>query len=97
MCRWPPALLHATVDRLYDVMQPKSYVLAFFNANEKLPKVPSYNFRLLDHKTIQLSDRGMRPTGQVFNNRNLEKLFGKFESVKFFLTRDSLREVIVGR
>jgi hypothetical protein len=33
----------------------------------------------------------------VFNNRSLEKLFGKFESVKFFLTRDNLREVIVRR
>jgi hypothetical protein len=27
----------------------------------------------------------------------LEKLFGKFESVKFFLTREQLREVIVKR
>ena len=54
-------------------------------------------FRILDNKTIQLSERGMRPAGQVFNNRNLEKLFGKFESVKFFLTRDNLREVIVRR
>ena len=92
-----PALLGATVERLYDVMQPKSYILAFFNSNEKAPLVPSYNFRLLDNKTIQLSDRGMRPSGQVFNNRSLERLFGKFESVKFFLTRDSLREVIIRR
>jgi hypothetical protein len=44
-----------------------------------------------------LAERGMRASGQVFNNRNLEKLFGRFESVKFFLTKDSLREVIVRR
>jgi hypothetical protein len=31
----------------------------------------------------------------LFNNRSLEKLFGGFESVKFFLTKDRLREVIV--
>jgi hypothetical protein len=31
----------------------------------------------------------------LFNNRNLEKLFGRFDSVKFFLTREQLREVIV--
>ena len=54
-------------------------------------------FRIADNKTIVLSERGVRPAGQVFNNRNLEKLFGKFESVKFFLTRESLREVIVRR
>jgi hypothetical protein len=38
----------------------------------------------------------MRPV-QYFNNRNLEKLFQKYQSVKFFLTRDHLREVIVRR
>ena len=92
-----PALLNATVDRLADVMRPKSYLLAFFTANDKVSEVQSYAFRLVDHKTILLTERGTRPSGQVFNNRNLEKLFGKFESVKFFLTRESLREVIVRR
>jgi hypothetical protein len=92
-----PALLNAAVERLYDVMKPSSYLLAFFTAKEQATEVPSYAFRILDNKTIVLSDRGSRPTGQVFNNRNLEKLFGKFDSVKFFLTRESLREVIVRR
>jgi hypothetical protein len=92
-----PALLTATVERLSDVMRPKSYLLAFFTANEKVSEVQSYSFRLVDNKTILLTERGMRASGQVFNNRNLEKLFGKFESVKFFLTRESLREVIVRR
>ena len=86
-----------TVERLADVMRPKSYLLAFFTANEKVSEVQSFAFRLVDHKTILLAERGMRPSGQVFNNRNLEKLFGKFESVKFFLTRENLREVIVRR
>ena len=36
----------------------------------------------------------IRPA-QLFNNRSLEKLFGKYESVKFFLTRERLREVII--
>jgi hypothetical protein len=92
-----PALLNATVERLYDVMRPKSYLLAFFTATEKALEVSSHSFRIGDSKTIVLTERGTRPAGQVFNNRNLEKLFGKFESVKFFLTRESLREVIVRR
>lgn len=92
-----PALLTATVERLYEVMRPKSYLLAFFTASERMVEVPSYAFRIVDNKTIHLTDRGTRPAGQVFNNRNLEKLFGKFASVKFFLTRESLREVIVRR
>jgi hypothetical protein len=92
-----PALLTATVERLYEVMRPKSYLLAFFSASERVTEVPSYLFRIVDNKTIHLTERGMRPTGQVFNNRNLEKLFGKFGSVKFFLTRENLREIIVRR
>jgi len=92
-----PALLNATVERLYDVMRPKSYLLAFFTATERVLQAPSHSFRIADNKTIALTERGIRPAGQVFNNRNLEKLFGKFESVKFFLTRENLREVIVRR
>jgi hypothetical protein len=41
--------------------------------------------------------RAQRRPAQVFNNRSLEKLFQDFQSVKFFLTRDRLREVIVRR
>lgn len=92
-----PALLAATVERLYDVMRPGAYLLAFFTAAERAAEVPSYAFRIADNKTVLVTDRGMRSTGQVFNNRSLEKLFGKFESVKFFLTRENLREVIVRR
>jgi hypothetical protein len=39
----------------------------------------------------------MRKPSQPFNNRAIEKLFHEFGSVKFFLTRDHLREVIVRR
>ena len=92
-----PPLLTATVDRLYEVMRPSAYLLAFFTAVERATDVPSYAFRIVDNKTISVTDRGVRSAGQVFNNRTLEKLFGKFDSVKFFLTRENLREVIVRR
>jgi hypothetical protein len=91
------ALLTATVDRLAEIMRPKSYLLAFFTVNDKVQEVASYGFRIQDSKTLLVTDRGMRPTGHVFNNRSLEKLFGQFESVKFFLSRENLREVIVRR
>jgi hypothetical protein len=91
------ALLTATVDRLEHIMRPQAYLLAFFTVNDKVQEVASYSFRILDSKNLLVTDRGMRPTGHVFNNRSLEKLFGRFESVKFFLTRENLREVIVRR
>ena len=90
-----PALLAATIDRLRRIVRPHSYLLAFFHSDDKLEAVPFYNFRIQDLRTLLVSQHGMRRPAQLFNNRSLEKLFVRFESVKFFLTRERLREVIV--
>lgn len=92
-----PPLLQETVDRLFHVLRPGSALLAFFHADEKANLVPLYHYRIVEKKTLSLTSRGERKSAQYFNNRSLEKLFQKFNSVKFFLTRDHLREVIVRR
>jgi len=93
-----PALLSATADRLFHILKPKGYLLAIFHSADRKHNVPCYTFRIQDPRTLQVSRQGERAAShQLFNNRSLEKLFHKFESVKFFLTRDSLREVIVRR
>ncbi len=46
---------------------------------------------------LHLAQREMRRPVQLFNNRAIERLFQQFQSVKFFLARDNLREVIVRR
>jgi len=90
-------LLQDTVDRLFHIMRPQSYLLAFFHAEEKADTIPLYSYRIVESKVLSLTPRGQRKPAQYFNNRSLEKLFQKFNSVKFFLTRDHLREVIVRR
>ena len=90
-------LLAATVERLFRIIKPGSYLFAVFQAQEKAESVPQYSFRIQDSKTLLVADRGLRKPEQVFNNRSLEKLFSGFESLKFFLSRDKLREVIVRR
>jgi hypothetical protein len=90
-----PALLAAVVERLHLIVRPKSYLLAFFHSDDKLEAVPLYTFRIQDVNSLQVAQQGMRRPAQLFNNRSLEKLFGRFESVKFFLAKDRLREVIV--
>jgi hypothetical protein len=57
--------------------------------------VPCYTFHIAQLNSLEIVRQGMRRPAQLYNNRSLEKLFGRFESVKFFLTRDRLREVIV--
>ena len=93
----PQPLLKATVDRLFHIVKPGSYLLAFFHAEEKATEVLSYSYRIADSATLLLASRGTRRPSQLFNNRGIEKLFERFQSVKFFLARDHLREVIVAR
>ena len=92
-----PHLLQITVDRLFDTLRPDSHLLAFFHSDEKVKQIPLYNYRIADQKHLLLQPRGWADCGQYFNNRALEKLFHRYKSVKFFLTRDSLREIIVRR
>ena len=93
----PPPLLKATVERLYYVAKPGAYMLAFFHSDEKATALATYSYRIQDSSTLILSRRHMRRPCQPFNNRSVEKLFQRFQSVKFFLARDHLREVIVRR
>jgi hypothetical protein len=92
-----PPLLATTVERLHTMLRPSAGLLAIFRAQEQKEPAPSFSYRIQDRRTVLLSPRGMRRPAQFFNNRALEKLFQRFQSVKFFLTRDALREVIVKR
>jgi hypothetical protein len=90
-----PPLLTAVVERLHKIVRPKSYMLSFFHTDDKADAVPFYTFRIQEVNALQVAQHGLRRPIQLFNNRSLEKLFGRFESVKFFLTREQLREVII--
>jgi hypothetical protein len=92
-----PPLLQTVVERLHRILRPGSCLLALFHSEEKIDTIPTYSYRISDHRNIMLVERGRRRPAQFFNNRSLEKLFQDFQSVKFFLTRDHLREVIVRR
>ena len=90
-------LLQGVVAKLHRMLRPGASLLALFHTEERIDSIPTYAYRIHDHRTIQMASRSQRRPAQIFNNRNLEKLFEEFHSVKFFLTRDRLREVIVKR
>jgi len=90
-------LLEQTIERLLRVMKPGGLILAFFSSEEKVPQMPVYSYRIQDPKTLLLIPRGHSRQIQYFNNRMLERFFAQAQSVKFFLSRDHLREVIVRR
>ena len=90
-------LLQTVVAKLHKMLRPGASLFALFHTEERLESIATYAYRIQDHRTIQMSARSQRKPAQIFNNRSLEKLFQDFSSVKFFLTRDRLREVIVKR
>ncbi len=90
-------LLLATVDRLCDILRPGAHLLALFPTDEKATMLPVYSYRIVKADMVHLAHRGWRQPVEFFNNRAIERLFARFGSVKFFLTRDNLREVIVRR
>jgi SAM-dependent methyltransferase len=90
-------VLEQTVTQLLRVMRPGGLIFALFHADEKVTKIPLYNYRVQDQKTLLLVPRGGYQRVQYFNNRALERMFERASSLKFFLTRDNLREVIVRR
>jgi hypothetical protein len=90
-------LLLQTMERLTQVLHPGAYMLALFHTTEKAEWVPAYSYRIKDREALHLTIKTQRQPVHFFNNRGIEKLFGDFSSVKFFLSRDSLREVIVRR
>jgi hypothetical protein len=90
-------VLEHTIAQLLRVMRPGGLILAFFHADEKATKIPLYNYRVQDQKALLLVPRGGSQRVQYFNNRSLERMFEQASSIKFFLTRDHLREVIIRR
>lgn len=92
-----PSLLPVVVERLYRTLRPDAPVYALFHADERHPVVPAHHFRIVDGRTVAVLPRPHAQPCQPFNNRAIERLFQRFASVKFFLTRDNLREVVVRR
>lgn len=90
-----PAMLESAVCQLHSILHKGGQLLTVFHTDEKMVEVPSYSYRIQARNQLKMVGRGYRKPAQYFSTRALEKLFKDFSQVKFFLTQDSLREVIV--
>ena len=64
---------------------------------EMQPIVPRHDSRRSPAGAVQTSVDTTFRLQRVFNNRHIENLFRDFASIKFFLSRDNVREVLVVR
>lgn len=90
-----PGLLEGAVSQMHAILHKGAQLLTVFHTDEKPGVVPSYSYRLQGRNRVRMLERGTPRHANFFTTRGIEKLFRDFSQVKFFLTQDSLREVIV--
>jgi SAM-dependent methyltransferase len=102
------SLVRPVIGRLWSVMKPGAMLLAFFHTREAGPDAPFYRYHITGTDMLEMhalnapgSRKGSNSRSfvlqRVFNNRHIENLFRDFASIKFFLSRDNVREVLVVR
>ncbi|HMK29753.1 MAG TPA: methyltransferase domain-containing protein [Terriglobales bacterium] len=104
----PEVLVKPVIERICSVMKPKGILLSFFHTRDAGPEAPYCRYHIAGQDSLELQlvpkvetngateERHYR-LQRVFNNRHIENLFREFASLKFFLARDNLREVLVVR
>ena len=90
-------LVKPLVECLYYFLRPGGNLLTFFHTGAPGQDVPVCQYRIGSSDTLEVSGRGSHKLRRHFNNRAIENLFRKFSSVKFYLSRDNLREVVIVR
>lgn len=103
------SLVKPVIAKLWSSMKPGGMLLAFFHTREAGPDAPYFRYHLtgtdvLEMHALNVKHDRKHPTAhkaftlqRVFNNRHIENLFRDFASIKFFLSRDNIREVLVVR
>jgi SAM-dependent methyltransferase len=93
----PEPLVQPVVDRIYDVMRPKGQLLAFFHSKTVGDDTIFSRYHLTASDQLELQRFASHPILRTYTSRQVETIFKRFASYKFFLAKDTLREVIVMR
>jgi SAM-dependent methyltransferase len=93
----PEPLVGPVLDRIYDVMSPGGRLLAFFHSKPTGDDTAFSRYHLTATDQLEMQRIGSHPILHTSTTRQVETLFKRFASHKFFLAKDTLREVIVLR
>ncbi|HLJ88071.1 MAG TPA: methyltransferase domain-containing protein [Candidatus Angelobacter sp.] len=91
------SLVKPAAERLAQIVKPKGVLLAFFHTQDAGPDYPYSRYHIAESGALELEPTREFGLKRVFNNRHIEGLFKGFSSVKFFLARDHVREVLAVR
>ncbi len=91
------SLVKPVIERVHKITKPGGLLLGFFHTRDAGPEAPYYRYHIADKQTLELQRGPQFHLKRVFNNRHIENLFRDYASIKFFLGRDNIREVLVVR
>jgi len=87
-----PAVAKQTVACLTEYLRPGGIVFAMFHS--KRPEIFN-RYRVADSNTLQvISSTPICPAQKVYQNREIQELFGRYRTSKSFVGRDQLRETL---
>jgi SAM-dependent methyltransferase len=93
----PEPLVAPVVNHLYSAMNPGGQVLAFFHTRMEGEETVHCRFHVTDSDDVEMQLARPFPIQRVFTNRSIERLFDGWSSLKQFLAKDSVSEVIITR
>lgn len=87
-----PTSAKIVVGHLTDLLRPGAVVFAMFHS--KKPE-GFHRYRVADTNTLQvLSSKPICSAQKVYQNREIQDLFGRYRTLKSFVARDQLRETL---
>jgi len=93
----PEPVVKPIVERIHKMLKPGGAILALFHTRDAGPDAPYFRYHIRQNDTLELIKGPNFRLKRVFNTRHVENLFRDFASIKFFLGRDHIREVLVVR
>ena len=87
-----PKLAKETVAHLTEMVRPGGVVFALFHSK----KPPGFQrYRVVDTTSLQVLEANtIFPAQKLYQNREIQELFGRFRTMKSYVSRDQLRETL---
>ncbi len=96
----PEPLVKPVVERVRRITRHRGVLLAFFHAREAAtPEAETHycRYHIRNHRLLELEPGKPYPLQRTFQNRHVENLFRDYASIKFFLGKENIREVLLLR
>jgi len=93
----PEPLVKPFIARIRHITKPRGALLAFFHTRDAGTEAPYFRYHIQNQETLELRQGPSFHLQRVFQNRHIENLFCDYHSIKFFLGKQNIREVLLLR